>query len=142
MRGKLAGGEIQEVAGEARSHRGLWVTLSQELGSDYEQHGEYGGLVSRGTYEDLLRNLVPSRHWALNKCELFTLLCHQLAWHPKTSLATTPSTKPSYLVPSSFHPSPGPSLRPTDPNLPALSLRTGLGQAWWGPRLPDTGSLA
>ena len=62
--------------------------------------------------------------------------CQHLAWQPKTYLPTTASPEPSHLLPPSFHPSPRLHLRSTDPNMPALRLRTGPGRARWGPLLP------
>lgn len=49
---------------------------------------------------------------------------------------------PVHLLPSSYHPSPRPGVRPADPNLPAPSLRTGPGQAIGGQGSPDTSSSA
>lgn len=86
------------------------------------------------TCEDLLRNFTRGR--VGSECELAILFCQHLAWYPKTALPTTASPKPSHLLPPSFYPSPGLGLRPADPNLPALSLRTGPGQAGRGPGLP------
>lgn len=123
--------------GEARSQRALWVILGQGLESDREQQGECREDLSRGmTCENLLRNFVPGKQLALNKCELSILFCHHLAWYSKTSLPTTPSPEPSHLLPPSFHSSPQLRLRSTDPNMPVLSRRTGPGQARWGPLLP------
>lgn len=109
--------------------KGLGAILSQGLGSDCEEHGECGKVLSRGTCECRLRNLVPGRQWALNTYDLSILFCHHLVWHPKTSLPTTLSPEPSHLLPPSFYPSTRQGLRPTDPNLPMRSLRTGPGQA-------------
>lgn len=93
-------------------------------------------LSEETTCEDSLRNFMPGRQCALDKCEVSISSCQHLAWHPKTSFPTTPSPIPSHLLPPSLHSSPRLGLRPTDPNLPVLSLRTGPGQAIRGPGLP------
>ena len=51
--------------------------------------------MSEGTTcEDLLRNFMRGRQWALDKCELSILFCQHLAWYPKTALPLLQALNP------------------------------------------------